>query len=210
MKKKFLPFLMVFLITSIMTSTVGAGGNVKLSGVRFALGSLIAEGFVKDAGNGDITVVLDATGIAMTTCTHPELQDRPGKNRSVSASGQQTLLGGGSGSESATTNNKRAFSVETIDPETLPWDVARCPSSEWTAQIDFISWTRATISVFDATAEGATALTVKESDNPENRLVQQRYNCKTRYEQGTVACKPVKGGGGDDDDDDDDHDDDHR
>jgi hypothetical protein len=205
MKKKFLSVLTVFLITIMLTSTVSAGGNVKLSGVRFALGSLIAEGFVKNTGNTDITVVLDATGIASITCTHLYSEDVPGKkNVKVSASGQQTLYGGSeasadSGSEN---NNKRAFYVETVDPETLPWDVAGCPSSEWTAQISFISWTKAKISVFNGIIGGGPGFTVTDSEEPENPvLTKQRYDCKTKPERGTVSCKPVKG-----DDDDDDHD----
>ena len=65
MKKKFLSMLTVFLLTTLMTSTVAAGGNVRLSSVQFRLGSLIAEGFASGLGNTDVTVVLNASPIKL-------------------------------------------------------------------------------------------------------------------------------------------------
>ena len=203
MKKRILSILTVLLLTMILTSTVSAGGNVGLSRVQFKLGSLIAEGFVKNTGNVDITVVLDAVGLPMITCINPDSEGEnvPGHTKlKVSASGQQTLFGDSEGSG----NNKRAFNVETVDPETIPWDVAGCPDSSWTAQVDFISWTKAKISVFDATSEGGSGLTALDSKEPpeNNPLVWQSYGCRTRQERATVSCRPVSDHDDDDDDDD--------
>src|SRR5688572_32742270 len=70
MKKKILSILTIFILTTMMTSTVSAGGNVKLSSVQFRLGSLVAEGFASGLGNTDVTVVLNATGVPAITCTN--------------------------------------------------------------------------------------------------------------------------------------------
>jgi len=61
MKKKILSILSVLLVATLLTSPVSAGGAVKLSGVQFKLGSLIANGTLTGLGNTDVSVVLDAS-----------------------------------------------------------------------------------------------------------------------------------------------------
>lgn len=196
MKKKLFSMLSILLVAMFVASPASAGKVIKLSRVTFRLGSLISEGFVKGTGETDITIVLDAKGVPVITCTHPESADLPGrKHLKVFASGQQTL----SGDDSETENGKRAFSVETVDPETLPWDVAGCPSSEWTARIDFISWTKAAISVYDTNNTDTETLRTDTDTETNTLLLKKDYNCKTKQEQATVSCKPVRA---DDDDDD--------
>jgi hypothetical protein len=175
MKKKFLSLLTVLVVSVLLVSSVSAGGAVKLSGVQFSLGSLIAEGFAAGLGNTDVTVVLDASGIPAITCTNYGGNDVPGQSYpKVSASGQQFLPG----SDPRTKNGRSPFRTETIDPVSLPWDVAGCPNSNWTARIDFIFWTDATISVYD-TATGAL-------------LASQSYVCTTTRFPPSVSCAPVK------------------
>jgi len=174
MKKKFLSMLTVFLLTTLMTSTVSAGANIKLSGVQFRLSSLVAEGFASGLGRTDVTVVLDASGIPATTCTNPGGNDVPGQSApKVTASGDQSLLG----SDPLRKNGKSPFNVETDDPETIPWNAAGCPNSNWTASIDFIFWTNATISVYN-TATNAL-------------LVRQNYTCTTTRFPASVSCTLV-------------------
>jgi len=174
MKKKILSLLTVFLVVTLFTSTVSAGGAVKLSGVQFSLGSLIAKGFAGGLGNTDVTVVLDASGIPVITCTNHGGSDVPGQSSpKVSASGQQGLLG----SDPLRKNGKSPFDVET-DESSVTWDQAGCPNPNWTARIDFIFWTNATISVHD------TATNVL--------LTSQNYICTTTRFPATVSCTPSR------------------
>jgi hypothetical protein len=175
MKKRLSTVLAVLLVITLATSTVSAGGAVKLSGLSFSLGSLIATGYASGLGNTDVTVVLDASGIPAVTCTNYGGNDVPGQSYpKVSATGRQTLLG----DDPVRKNGKSAFFTETDDPETLSWDAAGCPNSNWTGRIDFIFWTDATISVY-STSTGTL-------------LASQDFTCTTtRYPAG-VTCSPVK------------------
>ena len=174
MKKKLLSLLSALLITILITSTAGAGGIVKLGFVEFSLGSLIAQGYASGLGNTDVTIVLDASGIPAITCTNNGGNDVPGQSSpKVSASGQTSLLG----NDPVRKNGRSPFGVETVDPGTVPWDEADCPNSNWTARIDFIFWTNATISVHN-TATGAL-------------LLQKKYVCNTTREPASVTCTPT-------------------
>lgn len=176
MKRKILSLLSVLLVATLLTSPVSAGGGVGFSRVQFSLGSLIATGYVSGIGNTDVTVLLEAIGLPVVTCTNQSGNQSPGQNPpKVSASGQQFLPGN---SDQQTKNGKTQFSgVETQDPETLPWDVAGCPNSNWTAHIDFILWTNATISVRDTATNGL--------------LLEQNYTCTTTRDPDSVSCTAV-------------------
>ena len=171
MKKRLFSIMVVLLISSLVTSTASAGGAVRLSGVAFSLGSLIANGYASGLGNTDVTVVLDASGTSVITCTNYGGNDVPGQSYpKVSASGQQTLLG----NDPLRKNGKSPFFTETEDPETLSWDVAGCPNSNWTGHIDFIFWEKATISVY-STSTG-------------DLLKSQSYTCTTTRYPASVSC----------------------
>lgn len=174
MNKRLFSVLAVLLITTMVISPVSAGAAVKLSGVQFSLGSLIANGYASGLGNTDVTVVLDASGIPAITCTNYGGNDVPGQSYpKVSAVGQQTLLG----NDPLRKNGKAAFLTETDDPEILAWNVAGCPNSNWTGRIDFIFWTDATISVY-STSTGAL-------------LTSKSYTCTTTRYPASVSCTPV-------------------
>ena len=175
MKKKFLSILTIFVLTAMMTSTVSAGGNVKLSSVQFRLGSLVAEGFASGLGNTDVTVVLNATGVPAITCTNQSGTQAPGQNPpKISASGSDFLV-----HESYTKNGRSPFSVETEDPQPgLTAKQMGCPNNAWSASIDFVFWTDATLIVTD-TATGAV-------------LVQQNYTCVTTRNPDSVSCTLVQ------------------
>ncbi|MCI0551422.1 MAG: hypothetical protein L0287_10730 [Anaerolineae bacterium] len=171
MKKKFLSMLTVFLLTTLLTSTASAAPNIKLSGVQFRLSSLVAEGFASGLGNTDVTVELNASGIPAVTCTNQGGNQAPGQNPpKISASGEQFLV-----HANYTKNGRSAFGVETEEPQPgLTAKQMGCPNNTWTATIDFVFWTDATISVYN-TATGAL-------------LVRQNYSCVTTRNPDTVSC----------------------
>ncbi len=171
MKKRILFLLSVLLVTALLASPVSAGGGVGLTRVQFSLGSLIATGDVKGIGNTDVTMVLDASGTPLITCINNGDNSVPGQSSpKVSASGSQLL----NGNDPLRKNGKAAFFTETDDPETLSWDVAGCPNSNWTGHIDFIFWTDATISVLDTSTQAL--------------LLKQAYTCTTT--RTSVSCTP--------------------
>jgi hypothetical protein len=171
MNKKLYSLLSVFLMALVMAAPVSAGGAVKLSGVSFRLGSLIADGTLSGLGNADVSVVIDASGIPAITCVNFGGNEVPGQSYpKVAASGSQFL----DGDSSVRKNGKSPFGVETIDPESIPWDEAGCPNSNWIGHIDFIFWTDAMISVYDASTQAL--------------LLQREYACTTTLT--SVSCMP--------------------
>ena len=175
MKKKLYTIFAVLLIVMLTTTPAFARGAIKLTNITFDLGSLIAEGYARGLGNTDVTIILDGSGIPAITCTNYGGNDVPGQSSpKISASGQQTLLG----DDPIRKNGKSPFFTETEDPETIPWDEAGCPNSNWTGHVDFIFWTNATISVYD-TATGAL-------------LTSQDYTCETTRYPASVTCTPIE------------------
>jgi hypothetical protein len=174
MKRKLFSFLAVLLAMVLATSTVAAGGNVKLSGVEFSLSSLVASGFASGLGNADVTVLLEAAGIPDVTCTNYGGTQAPGQNpANVSASGAQYLI-----HENYTKNGRSPFSVETEEPQPgLTAEQLGCPNNNWMASIDFVYWTEAVLSVYD-TATG-------------DLLAQQNYACVTTRYPASVSCTAV-------------------
>jgi hypothetical protein len=174
MKRKLYTVLTILMITMLATTPVLARGNIKLSSITFDLGSLIASGYASGLGNTDVTIVLDASGIPAVTCANQGGNDAPGQSSpKISATGQQTLLG----DDPIRKNGKSAFFTETDDPETIAWDAAGCPNSNWTGHIDFIFWTEATISVYDTTTG--------------ELLETQNYTCTTTRNPASVSCTAV-------------------
>jgi len=174
MKSKVSSLLLAMLLVILTASSVSAGPGIGLSSVKFSLGSLIADGVLSKLGRTDVNVVLDASGIPAITCTNHGRNDVPGQSSpKISASGQQSL----NGDSSIRKNGKSPFSVETVDPISLPWNAAGCPNANWSARIDFVYWTNATISVYDSAT---------------NTLqVRQNYTCTTTRNPASVSCTPV-------------------
>ena len=171
MNKKLYSLLSVFLMAIVMAAPVSAGGAVKLSAVSFRLGSLIAEGTLSGLGNADVSVVIDASGVPAITCVNFGGNQVPGQSYpKIAASGNQFL----DGDSPVRKNGKSPFGVETVDPETIPWDESGCPNSNWIGHIDFIFWEDATISVYDASTQAL--------------LLQREYDCMTTLT--SVSCAP--------------------
>jgi len=174
MKIKVSSLLLATLLVILMVSPVSAGPGIGLSSVKFSLGSLIADGNLSKLGSTDVMVVLDASGIPAITCTNYGRNDVPGQSSpKISATGQQSL----DGDHSVQKNGKSPFSVETVDPLSISWDAAGCPNANWSARIDFIYWTNATISIYDS-ATGALQL-------------KQNYTCNTTRYPPSVSCTPA-------------------
>jgi hypothetical protein len=172
MKRKFVAALMALLTAILITSTVFAGA-IKLRGVSFRLGSLIADGTLTGLGNQEVKVYLDASGFPVVSCTNHGGNQAPGQNPpKVSASGEQLVVG----FDLSKKNGKSPFDVETEDPQIVDSIEYGCPNDNWTAQIEFIYWTDATISVVDPASEEV--------------LLRQDFTCETTLT--TVNCKPVK------------------
>lgn len=171
MKRKLYSLVSVFLVLMVMVTPVSAGGAVKLSRVAFSLGSLIANGTLTGLGNTDVSVVIDASGIPAITCINFGGNRVPGQSYpKVSASGNQIL----DGDSPVRKNGRSPFGVETVDPETIPWDEAGCPNANWSGHIDFIFWTDASISVFNASTQAL--------------LLKKEYSCTTTLT--SVSCTP--------------------
>jgi hypothetical protein len=174
MKIKVFSLLLATLLVMLMVSPVSAGPGIGLSGVKFSLGSLIADGILSRLGSTDVTVVLVASGIPAITCSNHGGNAVPGQSSpKISATGEQALLG----DSPVRKNGKSPFAVETTDPVSLPWNAAGCPNANWSAHIDFIYWTNATISVYDS---ATNTLQVK-----------QNYTCTTTRFPASVNCTPA-------------------
>lgn len=172
MKRKITSLITALFAAILITSTVFAG-SIRFSNVTFQLGSLIANGTLTGIGNDDVKVVLEASGFPEVTCTNKGGNQAPGQNPpKVSASGEQVIKA----YLNLSKNGRSPFDVETIDPVYVDALEYGCPNANWTATIDFIYWTDATIRILDLyTGE---------------ELASQNYTCTTTLN--SVTCKPVK------------------
>jgi len=173
MKKRFFSFLSVLLTAAFLVSTVSAGPGIKLSSVKFSIGSLEASGYVSGLGNTDVKMVLEGSGPAVILCTNNGSNTVPGQSYpKVSAIGSQLL----DGSQNRSKNGKTDFRTIASTSEPLPWDVAGCPNSNWVGQIDFVFWENATIYIYDL---------------GENLLLRQDYVCVTTRDPNSITCTPI-------------------
>ena len=152
-----------------------SGGNVNLSQVQFSLGSLIATGSVTGVGgySAGIRVELAATGTPVVTCTSPGGKQAPGRNPSrISAAGTEFV-----GPQDITKKGKAPLSV-TAETTSITGRQGGCPNDSWKAEIVFVFWTSATISIYDA-ATGAL-------------LLRTNYVCTTIRFPPSVSCTPAQ------------------
>jgi hypothetical protein len=174
MKKKILSlFLTVLVMLALTTSTGLAGGNVGLRNVQFSLGSLDVTGILTGLGgySDGVEVELIANGTPIVTCTARGGNSAPGQNPSqVSASGVQLIT--------KILKNGTAGVDVSAEPS-LTGIEGGCPNNNWTANIDFVFWTDATITVTDPSTDPATV------------LLQQNYTCVTTRDPDSVSCTPV-------------------
>jgi hypothetical protein len=173
-RRRLITILSLLFVFALTTTTALAARPRFSSAIDFTLGSLIAEGRLVGLGTQDVAVILDATGIPVVTCTNQGGTQAPGQNPpKVSARGAQFLV-----HETYTKNGSAGFEVETNDP--LPSSAKKmgCPNNTWTATIDFVFWTQATIEVRDGTMTGAV-------------LLHQDFGCVTTRTPASVSCTPI-------------------
>jgi hypothetical protein len=172
------------LVVVILLTMNASADSIRFSNVRFSLGKdittqlnnpdpLIAEGTLSGLGNEDLIVKLVANGLPVVTCTNQGGNQVEGRSSpKMSASGQQTL----DGAEAIKNNGVSSFRVETKSPDPFLSALEYgCPNENWSAQIDFIFWTDATISLYDPQG---------------NEKKSQDYTCSTLLT--SVTCSLVK------------------
>jgi len=174
MNKKFISALAVFLVSVLTPSAASAGGAVKLSNAIFTIGSLTATGTLTGLGgyHQGVTAELVASGIPVVTCTNPDGKQTPGQNPAhVSVNGEQII------SLQDITRKGTAPMDITAKPGQVAGTEGGCPNDNWTAQIEFIYWTNAIISVRDTATNSL--------------LLQQDYTCTTTRDPDNVSCVAV-------------------
>jgi hypothetical protein len=98
--------------------------------------TLTVSGKLAGLGEGDITVIVNATGVASVECTNPGGNVAPGQDTTFAASGSVTLP--------ASKNGNLVFSVTTAVP-VIP--SSACPNPQWTADATDVVFANGTVTV---------------------------------------------------------------
>lgn len=98
--------------------------------------TLNVTGNVSGLGNDDLTVVLDASGIASVICRNPAGHRAPGQDTAVDASGSVEGI--------EVKNGRASFDVTTAEP-TVSSDA--CPNDKWTAIVTDVAFSSATLTL---------------------------------------------------------------
>lgn len=140
--------LVVVMLIAGLSTGVAFAGNVHFNKAPTFTSSaltLTASGTIYGLGNGDVLITLDASGTASLLCTNPGGSSKvPGQNPNFSASGS------GSFPASDIKNGHLSFSVTTNPPQSPIPGAPDCPNSGWTETITSITWTSATITVYQS------------------------------------------------------------
>jgi hypothetical protein len=99
---------------------------------------LALTGKLAGLGEGDITVLVDAVGVAEIECRNPGGNVAPGQDTAISASGSVTLP--------SAKNGQLVFTVLTLAP-VVP-NTPTCPNSQWTAEVVDVAFSGGSVTVF--------------------------------------------------------------
>src|SRR5215212_6910855 len=106
--------------------------------------TLNASGSLAGLGNYNTFVQLNASGVPDVTCTSPGGNESPGQNPgSVNVSGGQFIP-----TSSLDKNGNVPFNVTTSPPAAITGKQGGCPNNNWTATINSIDFSTATIIVY--------------------------------------------------------------
>ena len=103
--------------------------------------TLTATGTLAGLGNGDVTITLEATGVASVTGYNQGGNAAPGQNVGVTVSGSATI------SADKIENGQVFVAVSTPEPRQPTATEAGFPNNNWTAVITDVKFTSATITV---------------------------------------------------------------
>jgi hypothetical protein len=97
----------------------------------------------KVAGLGGTTfeITIEADGIASVECTNPGGNVAPGQDTAVTVAGTTGPL-------PTPRNGAFVFTIQTDDPEPLP-PTPTCPNNQWTPDIVDVTFTTATLTLFE-------------------------------------------------------------
>ena len=139
------------LVTAVSAVALLAPTTALAANVHFVNGptftdngtTLTTTGKLAGIGNQDLKVTVSVTGIATKiTCTNPGGNQAPGQNKpGVTASGTQTIT------RDEVKNGTVRINVTTLEPAQLTPKQAGCPNNRWTADIDDVDFTSATITI---------------------------------------------------------------
>ena len=112
--------------------------------------TLTAAGALAGLGNGDVVITLSADGVGSALCRNPGGNAAPGQNKvPVLVAGTQIILA------EAIKNGTTPYQLTTAGPEQPSAAEAGCPNGNWTAELQDVVFSSATISVEQG---GATVL----------------------------------------------------
>jgi hypothetical protein len=159
--------LAITALGGLALTAYASGVHLTKAGVTFTADhtnlTLNASGAIAGLGNG-ATVTLTATANPTTTCTNQGGNAAPGQNPAPIVLTGTTAIPDGGGK-----NGSRPFSV-TTNPPTQPTDAsdAGCPNDSWTASIDDLCFTSATLTFQQPDKNGIlqTVLTKQFFFNP--------------------------------------------
>lgn len=127
-------------LTVVTFSVVVTAASVHFVGPQDIadLGTVLSF-FGKLAGLGEenITIILDANGIASVECTNPGGNVAPGQDTTITATGSVTLP--------SPKNGNLVFTVVTDSPS-VP-DVPTCPNAQWSASVVDVAFSGGLVTV---------------------------------------------------------------
>lgn len=99
------------------------------------------SGKVAGLGGTSFEITIEAQGIASVECTNPGGNVAPGQDTSLAVEG-------GTGPQLTPRNGQVRFTITTDDPGPLP-ATPTCPNAQWTAEIVDVTFTEATLTLFE-------------------------------------------------------------